>query len=111
MTIFLLVATGVPGGRTALLGGLVIVWALRLGTFLFVRISRSGGDGRFDEIKPDTLRFLGVWTIQVTLLLTKVSGIPLLEKRAERKWGDGPAYRRYVESTPVLIPRLGAPRH
>lgn len=47
----------------------------------------------------------------VTLLLTKVSGIPLLEKRAERKWGDGPAYRRYVESTPVLIPRLGAPRH
>lgn len=40
----------------------------------------------------------------VTLLLTKVSGIPMLEKKAEKKWGDDPAYRAYVENTPVLIP-------
>lgn len=40
----------------------------------------------------------------VTLLLTKVSGIPMLEKKAEKKWGDDPEYRAYMENTPVLIP-------
>lgn len=41
----------------------------------------------------------------VALLLTRVSGIPLLEARARRRWGDEPAYRAYVERTPVLVPR------
>jgi steroid 5-alpha reductase family enzyme len=38
----------------------------------------------------------------VYLLLTRISGIPPLERRAEEKWGDDPAYRAYVERTPVL---------
>ncbi|MGE0159845.1 MAG: DUF1295 domain-containing protein [Gemmatimonadales bacterium] len=42
----------------------------------------------------------------VTLLLTKVSGVPLLEERAEAKWGDDPEYRAYKARTPVLVPRL-----
>jgi steroid 5-alpha reductase family enzyme len=42
----------------------------------------------------------------VTLLLTRVSGIPLLEKRADEKWGGQPDYEAYKERTPVLIPRL-----
>lgn len=46
----------------------------------------------------------------VILLLTRVSGIPLLEARAEKKWGDRDDYRAYRDSTPVLIPRLTAPR-
>lgn len=41
----------------------------------------------------------------VTLLLTRVSGIPMLEKRADKRWGDEAAYQRYKASTPVLIPR------
>jgi len=41
----------------------------------------------------------------VIFLLTKVSGIPILEKRAEDRWGDHESYRRYKENTPVLIPR------
>jgi steroid 5-alpha reductase family enzyme len=41
----------------------------------------------------------------VTLLLTRVSGIPLLEARARNTWGDEPEYQAYVERTPVLIPR------
>ena len=41
----------------------------------------------------------------VTLLLTKVSGINLLEARAEAKWGGDPEYRSYRRSTPVLVPR------
>ena len=38
----------------------------------------------------------------VYLLLTRISGIPPLETRAEAKWGEDPAYRDYVERTPVL---------
>lgn len=41
----------------------------------------------------------------VAVLLTRISGIPILEKRADERWGDDPAYRRYKSDTPVLIPR------
>ena len=40
----------------------------------------------------------------VTLLLTKVSGVPLLEKRADDKWGGQEEYEEYKKRTPVLIP-------
>ena len=40
----------------------------------------------------------------VYLLLTRVSGVPLLENRAKEKWGEDPAYQAYCESTPVLFP-------
>ncbi|MFJ2544283.1 DUF1295 domain-containing protein [Microbacterium sp. NPDC087589] len=45
----------------------------------------------------------------VILLLTRVSGIPLLEARAEKKWGDRADYVEYRENTPALIPRLTRP--
>ncbi len=38
----------------------------------------------------------------VYLLLTRISGIPLLERRSDAKWGDDPEYRAYKERTPVL---------
>lgn len=41
----------------------------------------------------------------VTVLLTRISGIPMLEKRSDERWGDEPAYQAYKERTPVLIPR------
>lgn len=41
----------------------------------------------------------------VAVLLTRVSGVPLLEARARRRWGDEPAYQDYLERTPVLVPR------
>lgn len=196
---------------SVLLGVLIALWALRLGTFLVLRIRRDGADGRFDEIKVDPLRFAMSWTLQalwvvltagaalaamttadpaspgplaalgvtlwaagfaievvadaqkrafradpanrgrfittglwawsrhpnyfgeitlwvgiaviaapalsgwqyltlvsplfVTLLLTKVSGIPLLEARGRRNWGDDPDYRDHLARTPVLVPR------
>jgi steroid 5-alpha reductase family enzyme len=199
--------------RSILLAALVIIWAIRLGTFLFSRIRKAGKDDRFDELKPSFIRFLNVWTIQglwvtftaaaalvaitsaarkdldafaivgalvwligfaieiiadaqksrfnadpsnkgrfiraglwsrsrhpnyfgeivlwigiaiiaipvlqgwqwvamisplfVTLLLTRVSGIPLLEKKADTKWGRQVDYETYKKNTPVLIPRLG----
>lgn len=41
----------------------------------------------------------------VFFLLTRVSGIPLLEKRADQRWGDDERYRAYKSRTPVLVPR------
>ena len=197
-------------GRSILLLGLVVIWAVRLGTFLFRRIRKAGKDARFDELKTSFPRFLLTWTLQglwvsltlaaalaaittttrkeldifamigflvwalgfalevvadtqksrfradpankdkfiqsgvwawsrhpnyfgeivlwigvaiialpvlrgwqwvtlispvfVTLLLTRVSGVPLLEKRADEKWGGQDDYEAYKERTPVLIP-------
>jgi steroid 5-alpha reductase family enzyme len=197
--------------RSVLLLGLVVVWAVRLGGFLFRRIRRAGSDERFDNIKPSFFRFLLAWTLQglwvsftlaaalaaitsetkqelgilavigllvwllgfgievladwqksrfradpentgkfintglwswsrhpnyfgeivlwigvaiialpvltgwqlltlispvfVTILLTRISGVPLLEARADEKWGGQADYEDYKARTPVLIPR------
>jgi steroid 5-alpha reductase family enzyme len=210
-TLALLLSPGIDA-RSFLLWALVIIWAIRLGSFLFRRIHKAGKDDRFDEIKPSWIRFLIAWTIQalwvtftasaaliaittaarkeldlfaiigflvwvfgfameviadsqksrfnadpsnkgkfinsglwsrsrhpnyfgeivlwigvmiialpvlqgwqwvalispvfVTLLLTRVSGIPLLEKKADQKWGGQADYETYKKQTPVLIPRM-----
>jgi steroid 5-alpha reductase family enzyme len=211
ITIAVLFSPGADA-RAILLFVIVVIWAVRLGTFLFRRIRKAGKDDRFDEIKPSFIRFLNVWTIQalwvtftvaaalvaitttsrkgldvfailgflvwvfgftmevvadsqksrfsknpenkgkyiqtglwsrsrhpnyfgeivlwvgvavialpvlhgwqwvalispvfVTLLLTRVSGIPLLESKADKKWGGQADYEDYKKRTPVLIPRL-----
>ena len=212
ITTIALVFSANMDARSIILWTLVIIWALRLGIFLFRRIKKAGKDDRFDEIKPSFIRFLNVWTIQalwvtftaaaalvaittttrkelggfailgllvwafgfaveviadaqksrfnadpankgkfiqtglwsrsrhpnyfgeivlwigiaiialpvlqgwqwvalispvfVTLLLTRVSGIPLLEKKADQKWGAQEDYEAYKERTPVLFPRF-----
>lgn len=202
--------SGAGDPRALIIGGLVIIWACRLGTFLFKRISADGEDRRFRSIKPDFLQYLMTWTLQglwvsVTLaaglaamtasehkpigllgslgislwvfgfvveviadnqklkfrreqpgefitgglwrysrhpnyfgeivlwlgiailglpvlqgwqyatlispvfvffLLTKISGVRMLEFRANKRWGEDPEYQRYRSNTPVLVPRL-----
>ncbi len=41
----------------------------------------------------------------VYVLLTRISGIPLLEKRADEKWGGQPDYEAYKAGTPSLMLR------
>lgn len=41
--------------------------------------------------------------IFVYVLLTRISGIPLLEARGKRRWGQDPEYQAYKERTPALI--------
>ncbi len=41
----------------------------------------------------------------VALLLIKVSGVPMLEAKADKRWGGQPDYEAYKARTPVLIPR------
>lgn len=197
--------------RGVVVTAMVVVWALRLGSFLFRRVKRDGRDGRFDRIKVDPLRFFQTWTLQglwvlltlacalaivtgveresfgafavagavvwvvgfvlevvadqqksafrkdpsnagrfiasgvwrwsrhpnyfgeimlwtgiaimalpvlsgwrwavlvspvfVAILLIRVSGIPALERRGAKRWGDDPTYLEYVRTTPVLVPR------
>ena len=44
----------------------------------------------------------------VFLLLTRVSGIPLLDRAAKKKWGEDPSYLAYIGSTSKLM--LSPPR-
>lgn len=39
-------------------------------------------------------------------LLNKVSGVNLLEDRADKKWGDDPDYITYKKTTPIFFPKL-----
>jgi steroid 5-alpha reductase family enzyme len=36
-------------------------------------------------------------------LLTKVSGVPMLEAKADERWGSDPKYQKYKTSTPVMF--------
>lgn len=196
--------------RSLLLAGMVAIWAVRLGSFLFTRIRAAGEDRRFREIKKSFARFLMTWTLQglwvafslssalaaitstirkeldafavigflvwlfgfgveviadsqksafnanpankdkfirsglwswsrhpnyfgeivlwigvmiiampilqgwqwatlispifIIILLTRISGVPMLEKRADEKWGGQPEYEAYKANTSVLIP-------
>ena len=53
-----------PDTRAWLLAAMVAVWALRLSSYLFLRIRKAGADKRFDDIKPSFPRFLNTWTLQ-----------------------------------------------
>lgn len=70
-------------------GEMLVWWGLALpGVFLFRGLA--------------LLYFVG--PVYITLLLLFVSGIPLLEKEADRKWGDREDYQEYKRRTSVLIP-------
>ena len=206
-----LLCSGEVDLRQMIIAFFILIWAARLGSFLFSRIARDGGDSRFDKIKPSALLFFRTWMLQglwvtvtagaalaalssgrsvplhivdgiaialwlfgfaveviadrqkrqfrqahgsatfitaglwslsrhpnyfgeimlwtgialltlpvldswqyltlvsplfVYLLLARISGIPLLEHKANRRWGNDPAYITYRENTPVLVPRL-----
>lgn len=49
----------------------------------------------------------------ISYLLIFVSGIPLLEKKANEKWGHNPKYRDYVNTTSTLVlwPKLKIKKH
>lgn len=191
------------------IAAMVIIWALRLGSFLYNRVKQVGHDTRFRTIKPDFFQFLMTWTFQgmwvsltfsagltalltaevhpmdalvltgcalwlagffieviadkqktsfrqlesnkgkfiqqglwawsrhpnyfgeillwvgialaafpvleglqlVTLispvfvffLLTKISGVRMLEAQGRRRWGDDPEYQRYLKRTPAIL--------
>jgi len=63
ITVALLLSTNMDN-RSLLLTGIVAIWAIRLASFLFMRIRAAGEDRRFREIKQSFARFLLTWTLQ-----------------------------------------------
>ncbi|NDC94486.1 DUF1295 domain-containing protein, partial [bacterium] len=43
---------------------LVLMWSLRLGTFLFIRINKMKKDVRFDGMREYFFKFLRFWLLQ-----------------------------------------------
>ena len=61
-----------------------------------------------------SLPFLSGWQFMtlvspvfVFLLLTRISGLPFLEEKAEKKWGEDNDYIEYKKRTPILVPFFG----
>ena len=64
VTVVAIVLCSTPDPRSYLLLALVVIWAARLGSYLFRRIRKAGTDTRFAAIKPSFVRFLNTWTLQ-----------------------------------------------
>jgi steroid 5-alpha reductase family enzyme len=68
--------------------------ALWFGLYLFVFSNLSNIEALIGIIGP----------LYITLLISFVSGVPLLEKRADKKWGKNPEYIEYKRNTSILLP-------
>ncbi len=55
-------SSGIEGNF--ILASLITIWAVRLGSFLFLRIHKAGEDKRFRTIKPSASQFFMTWTLQ-----------------------------------------------
>ena len=58
---------------------LVLIWALRLGFFLFIRVLKAGEDRRFREVKQKFSGFLVWWTLSALwVFLTTVNALVMI---------------------------------
>ncbi|KAL1949267.1 hypothetical protein VTO73DRAFT_8148 [Trametes versicolor] len=61
--------------RQLLLNAAILAWSTRLGSFLFSRAMKAGGDSRFDEVKHKPAVFAGFWMAQATWVM--LVGLPV----------------------------------
>lgn len=76
--------------RQLVASAFTILWAGRLGSFLFQRIHRAGSDPRFDEIKKSPVSFAGAWFLQgvwVSLTALPVYAINAIPRAAQPALG------------------------
>ena len=86
------ILAGASDVRSILLLVLVLVWAGRLGPFLFRRVMRSGKDDRFDAIKHSFTRLLMTWTLQALWVSLTLAAALAAVTSTEPKGLDGFAY-------------------
>ena len=72
--------------------GEIFVW---IGVFLYILPALNPTQSIIGLLSP----------IFIIILLLFVSGIPLLEKSANKKWGNNPSYNNYKKNTGVLFPK------
>jgi len=61
--------------RQLLMTSLTVLWAARLGSFLFARISKEGKDSRFDGLRDNPIKFAGAWSAQAVWIT--LTALPL----------------------------------
>ncbi|KAE8191676.1 hypothetical protein CF328_g5602, partial [Tilletia controversa] len=62
--------------RQLLMTSLTVIWAARLGSFLFSRIQKTDGkDSRFDDLRESPVKFAGAWAAQATWIT--LTALPL----------------------------------
>ena len=68
--------------RSLVITVFILIWALRLGSYLFLRILKDKEDRRFKEWKTSFPLFLRTWTLQgMWVFLTSVSGVSAICSR------------------------------
>ncbi|RKP20367.1 DUF1295-domain-containing protein [Rozella allomycis CSF55] len=63
LVVFFIQQTYYP--RQIMLTVLVLIWGVRLGSFLLARVLRRGKDDRFNEMRSNFIQFLGFWIFQI----------------------------------------------
>lgn len=67
---------------------LISIWAVRLGSFLFMRIKRAGQDRRFIESKTRCWQFLYIWTMGgAWVFITMAAGLAAITSMTQRPLG------------------------
>lgn len=88
VAVLALILSDTRDARTVLLAVMIVVWALRLGTFLFRRVRQAGEDARFRTIKHDWARFLMAWTTQgLWITFTVAAGLAAMTSGDKRSLG------------------------
>lgn len=72
--------------------GEIMVWS---GIYVATFSSLSGAQRLIGLVSP----------LFIAGILLFATGIPILEKQADERWGSNPAYREYKRRTSILIPR------
>ena len=74
--------------RDLLIGLLIVVWAVRLGSFLFMRVKQDGKDDRFTIMKTQFHWFLMTWTLGgLWVFLTMAAGLAAITSNATQPFG------------------------
>lgn len=72
------------GTRGLVVATLICVWAVRLGSFLFIRVKKAGQDRRFTQIKTKFFRFLLTWTLGGTwVFITMAAGLAAMTSQSQ----------------------------
>ncbi len=72
------------GTRGMVVAALICVWAVRLGSFLFIRVKKAGQDRRFTQIKTKFFRFLLTWTLGGTwVFITMAAGLAAMTSQSQ----------------------------
>ena len=88
-SMFAILNSGQQGSiRSTIVAIFVSIWTLRLGTFLYKRIVKSGEDTRFRKIKNSLPKFLMVWTLSALwVFLTTINAITIIALNSQEPLG------------------------